>query len=334
VGEGTRRLTPLHVVLVAWCLALVVLAVGGPDDAAPAGATGATGVTLRAADAAHAGGTGATGTAAAPTPAHPAEPAELPGGGRRLFDGRVTVSYYGVAGDPRTGVLGEGSPDAVWPRLARAARAFDRPGLPARPAYELVVSIATRRPGPDGDHTRDVSRALVQRYVDAAHRHGALLVLDLQSGRSDFLTVAKRWEWALRDPWVGLAVDPEWRVGPGVVPGDRVGAVGAAELNRTAAWLDRLTAAHDLPEKPFVVHQFRSWMVEDIDRVRPRPHLGLVQHMDGFGTPGQKLSTYHAIARPELFHQGFKLFYRWDRPVMRASRVLGLQPPVEFVSFQ
>jgi hypothetical protein len=56
--------------------------------------------------------------------------------------------------------------------------------------------------------------------------------------------------------------------------------------------------------------------------------------MDGFGTPGQKLSTYHAIARPDLFHQGFKLFYRWDRPVMRASRVLGLQPPVEFVSFQ
>ena len=38
----------------------------------------------------------------------------------------------------------------------------------------------------------------------------------------------------------------------------------------------------------------------------------MVQHTDGFGTRGQKLATYHAVARPQQFRQGFKLFYDWD----------------------
>jgi hypothetical protein len=334
VGEGLRRLTPLHVVLVVWCLVLVGLAVAGPEGSAP----------HRAVSVPTTGPDRAPTTSSTPAPhaqpptagtgAGAAEPATLPGGRERVFDGRTVVAYYGCAGDPRTGVLGTAPPDALWPRLARAAHAFDRPGRPAQPAFELVATVAGRRPGPHGDYTRDVSRATVQRYVDAAHRHGALLVLDLQPGRSDFLTVARRWAWALRDPWVGLALDPEWRVGPHGVPGDGVGAVGAAELNRTSAWLDRLTAANRLPEKVFLVHQFRTWMVAGIERVRPRPHLALVQHMDGFGTPQEKRATYHAIARPDLFHEGFKLFYEWDRPRMWAAAVAALEPPVEFVSFQ
>jgi hypothetical protein len=231
-------------------------------------------------------------------------------------------------------VLGEGSPEEVWPRLVEAARAFDLPGRPAQPAFELIVSMAGDEPGPDGDYTRDLPRPVVQRYVDAAHRLGALLVLDVQPGRTDFLTAAHRWAWALRDPWVGLALDPEWRVGPDQVPGQVIGHVGAAELNRVSAWLDRLTADHRLPEKLLVVHQFRTSMVRDIDRVRPRRHLALVQHADGFGPPRQKLATYHAIARPDLFHEGFKLFYDQDVPLMSAARVLRIRPRVEFVSFQ
>ena len=132
----------------------------------------------------------------------------------------------------------------------------------------------------------------------AAHRHGALLLLDIQPGRSDFLTLAKHWAWALRDPWVGLAIDPEWRMGPGQVPGRVIGHVGAAEVNRVTAWLDRMTARAHLPQKLFFIHQFRTMMVRAPGRIRARPHLAMVQHVDGFGTPGEKLSTYRAVARP------------------------------------
>ena len=39
------------------------------------------------------------------------------------------------------------------------------------------------------------------------------VVLDLQPGRTDFLTQAKRYEPLLALPHVGLALDPEWRLG-------------------------------------------------------------------------------------------------------------------------
>jgi hypothetical protein len=46
-----------------------------------------------------------------------------------------------------------------------------------------------------------------------------LLVLDIQPGRSDFFTETIRLERWLREPDVGLAIDPEWRVTSSEVPG-------------------------------------------------------------------------------------------------------------------
>ncbi len=259
----------------------------------------------------------------------------LPHGGRRVFaGGRFLVAYYGTAGTGALGVLGEDRPDVAHRRLRRTAAAFRRPGRPVQPVYELIVSIADRAPGADGDHHHDIARAQVRRYIRAAHRHGALLLLDLQPGRADFLTVARRWAWALRDPYVGLALDPEWRMPPGRAPGQVIGHVSAGEINRVSAWLSTLVRRRDLPEKLFVVHQFRRDMVLGIDRVRARPGLALVQHVDGFGTPGEKLATYRAVARPGRFAMGFKLFYDEDVRRMTPAQVHRIRPRVRFVSFQ
>ena len=75
-------------------------------------------------------------------------------------------------------------------------------------------------------------------------------------------------------------------------------------------------------------------MVRGIDRVVPRPGLAMVQHVDGFGTPGQKLDTYRAVERSEAFHMGFKLFYDEDVDLMGARAVRALRPRVRFVSYQ
>jgi hypothetical protein len=200
--------------------------------------------------------------------------------------------------------------------------------------YELIVTVADRSPGPDGDFSHDISRDKVQQYIDLAHRDGALLLLDLQPGRTGFLEVAKRWEWALRDPWVGLALDPEWRMGRRQVPGRTLGSVDAREVNRTSAWLAQLVRERDLPEKLFVLHQFRTSMIRRIDAVQPRAHLAEVQHVDGFGTRGQKLATYAAVARPQQFTMGFKLFYDEDVRRMGPAQVFAVRPKVRFVSFQ
>src|SRR3954470_7345264 len=50
--------------------------------------------------------------------------AALPDGSDRLFPGHRVVAFYGAAGAPSLGVLGTGSPEEVWPRLARTARHY------------------------------------------------------------------------------------------------------------------------------------------------------------------------------------------------------------------
>lgn len=262
-------------------------------------------------------------------------PVRLPSGADRIFgSNRFLVAYYGTAGTGTLGVLGETSPDEMQRRASRAAAAFRGPGRPVQVVYELIVTIADPGPGPDGDFSHDIGRDQVRRYIRAAHRHGALLLLDIQPGRSDFLKVAQRWGWALEDPWVGLALDPEWRVPRGKVPGRVIGHVGAREINRTSEWLAALVREHDLPEKLFVLHQFRTSMIPDIDRVRSRPGLAMVHHVDGFGTRAQKLATYKAVERSDRFVMGMKLFYDEDVHRMGPVAVHAIRPRVRFVSYQ
>ncbi len=100
--------------------------------------------------------------------------------------------------------------------------------------YELVASVADAHPGADGNYSHYISRSDVLEYIRAAHRHHALLVLDLQPGRESFVPQARHFRWALRRPFVGLALDPEWRMGPGQVPAQTIGSVKAGEVNHVS----------------------------------------------------------------------------------------------------
>ncbi len=86
--------------------------------------------------------------------------------------------------------------------------------------------------------------------------------------------MVEHYRWALDHAWVGVALDPEWRMHPGQVPGRVIGHVDAAEVNRAAAYVARLTHRNDLPQKVFVIHEFRTDMVRRIGLVRHRPSLG------------------------------------------------------------
>jgi hypothetical protein len=259
----------------------------------------------------------------------------LPGGGLQVFGHhRFLVAYYGTAETGSMGVLGATDPATMNRRLMRAAQPFREAGEQIQPVYELIVTVADRSPGPDGDFSHDIPRALVERYVRAAHRNGALLLLDIQTGRAPFPEVARRWTWALKDPWVGLALDPEWRMKRHQVPATVIGSVHAAEVNQTSLWLSRLVQREGLPQKLFVLHQFRLSMLPDVQRIVHRPGLAMVQHTDGFGTRGEKLATYHAITRPQQFRQGFKLFYDWDKRRFTPQEVRRIRPAVSFVSYQ
>jgi hypothetical protein len=259
---------------------------------------------------------------------------QLPLGGRRLFPRYRLVAYYGTAGTGSLGVLGERPPGATTKKLRAVAKRY-RGGRPEiQIAYELISTIADRSPGSDGDYSHFIDTAAVQKYVHAARRHKAYLVLDLQPGRSTFLSQARHFRWALRKPWVGLALDPEWRMGPGEVPGEQIGHVRAREVNQLSSWLSRLTRSNNLPQKLLMLHQFRTDMVQNPHRIAQRPGLAMVQHIDGFGTRSQKLDTYHTVERAEQFTMGFKLFYDEDTDLFNPRRVLKIRPRISYVSYQ
>ncbi|MBZ5737209.1 hypothetical protein [Nocardioides mangrovi] len=324
-GSQPDHRGPILFLVLLVIVALLVVAWGARDESAGG-----------AAPAAHPAGRPSPSPASPSATAEPSAEATPRTKVRPKVFGRQTflVAYYGSGQTPALGVLGESRPNVIDRRLRAAAQPFARHGYDVRHVYELIVTIADGSPGPDGDYSHDIPRSEVQRYLAAARRHDALLLLDLQPGRSDFLDVAKRWAWALKDPRVGLALDPEWRMGPHQVPARTVGQVRAREVNRTTAWLARMVRRHDLPQKLLVLHQFRRDMVEDIAQVRDRPDLAMVQHVDGFGTQRQKRATYHAVARPRQFTMGFKLFYDEDVRRMGPREVHALRPRVRFVSFQ
>jgi hypothetical protein len=219
-------------------------------------------------------------------------------------------------------------------RLRAAARPFGTPHRKVQIVYELISSVADSYAGSDGDYSHFIPTSYVQEYVRAARRHHALLVLDLQPGRSNFLPQAKHFAWALRKPFVGLALDPEWRMGPHEVPAQTIGSVRADEVNRVSSYVAALTRRHDLPQKLFMVHQFTTGMVKHIHRVRRHGVLAMVQHVDGFGSQRAKLATYHNVARPKQFHMGFKLFYDEDTDRFRPREVRHIRPRIDFVSYQ
>lgn len=333
--SATRRAVALT--LIALVLGLAVIGqLQRDDDAASADSVSAHTTAQPAAPTSTAAepgaGVGLPGIATLTTPVAPAtsrwrsEPA-VPARG-------MLIAHYGTAGSGALGVLGERSPRKAHRRLVRAAQPFARQGRPVRLVYELIVTIADAHPGPDGDYSHDIARHQVRRYVEAARKRGALLVLDIQTGRSSFLEVARRWRWALKEPHVGLALDPEWRMGRHQVPGRVIGSVRAREVNKVSKWLSRLVVRKDLPEKVFVLHQFRTSMLPDVGRVKDRRGLALVQHVDGFGNRQEKLNTYRAVARPKRFAMGFKLFYDEDTNLMDARAVHRIRPRVRFVSYQ
>jgi hypothetical protein len=265
--------------------------------------------------------------------------AQLPGGGQVLFPGRRMVALYGHPGVPALGVLGEQDIPASIARVrALAAEYRAVSDEPVVPAFELITTVADSGPGPDGDYSSEAAPEFVRPWVDAARDAGVYVLLDLQPGRTDFLTQARRYTELLREPHVGLALDPEWRLGPDQRPLQQIGTVGVEEVNAVATWLADLTREDALPQKILMLHQFRLSMISGRERLdTTRDELSVVLHADGFGPPGEKIGTWDTLHQgaPAGVVWGWKNFYDEDSPTFTPAETLAVGPeaPV-FVSYQ
>lgn len=266
--------------------------------------------------------------------------AELPGGGLLMFEAdgvRRMVAMYGHPSTSQLGVLGEQGPAEGVARLRSIAEGYDADGADVVLAFEIIATVASAQAGRDGDYSNETSIDDIRPWIAAAAANDMYVVLDLQSGRTDFLTQAKQYEELLRLPHVGLALDPEWRLKPGQVHLRQIGTVDASEINQVAQWLAELVRDEALPQKLLVLHQFRFSMITDRELIETPPELAVVVHMDGQGPINTKYSTWDALTgTPDAgrFWWGWKNFYDEDSPTPTAEQVLALTPLPVFVSYQ
>ena len=265
----------------------------------------------------------------------------IPGGGQVMFTDepqRRLVAFYGHPVTSALGVLGEEQdPQEGIVRLKDVAAAYGSDGAVVLPTFEIIATVASAGAGRDGDYSNETDREVIRPWVEAAAANDVYVVLDLQPGRTDFLTQAKLYEEFLRLPHVGLALDPEWRLKPNQVHLTQIGSVDAAEVNEVVRWLAEVVREEALPQKLLIVHQFRFSMITNRELIETPPELAVVIQMDGQGSIGAKYNTWGVLTRgteESGFRWGWKNFYDEDLPTATPAQVLELTPVPVFVSYQ
>jgi hypothetical protein len=253
-----------------------------------------------------------------------------------LPDHRI-VSFYGNPRSAAMGILGALPPDEMLRRLRAQADEYARadPTRPVIPALHLVTVVASRDPGADGMYRIRMPDSLLAEVHGWTEPDSLLLFLDIQPGRSPAAREVERYLDFLRLPRVHLALDPEWTMGAGQVPGREIGSMHAEDVNRVVTMLAELVEAHRLPPKILVIHRFTEGMLRGHDRIRLDPRVQIVVTMDGFGPPSLKRDSYRRfVAGQPVQYTGFKLFYEQDVPLMGVDAVLALLPAPLLVIYQ
>lgn len=264
----------------------------------------------------------------------PPAPPQLPGGGRTIFPEHLVVGFYGAPQARELGELGIGSPAKAGQRLLEKAKEFEVEGRKVLPAMELIAEIAHSAPGEDGLYRGRQPNRIIRRYLRAARKIGAILILDIQPGHASFFAESQYLEKWLREPDVSLALDPEWHT-PGAVPGTVIGSIDVREVNAVSFWLDELVKQHNLPQKLLVVHRFTEDMIVGEEQLKPRENVAVTVNVDGFGGRAIKIAKYKEFAqRTPGLHNGFKLFFREDTNLLTPARVLRMKPQPELIVYE
>jgi hypothetical protein len=274
-----------------------------------------------------------------PTPAESASRKELPRGGTTIFPQYRLVGFCGTPQAPKLGKLaGNLTARAKTIEGYASQYAGDRKALPI---FELIAVVVQESPGKDGKSRRRVTEAVVDDYLKAARAAKALLLLNIQPGHSDFLTEAKAFEKYLKEPDVGVALDPEWSMSTAKqTPGATFGRTNGKTINEVGAYLSSLVAAGNLPEKVLVFHQVNSKVLREENDITTHPGVVLVKSVDGLGNRNSKVKTYNALAKgmPSGVHAGFKLFFDEDTAghhrMMTPAEVLALSQVPEYVMYE
>lgn len=279
-----------------------------------------------------AGGTSSTPTASAKT---------LPGGGRTLFPEHRLVGYCGMPGAPALGELGATSDlQAQVDKMLKLVKQYDDGSAKPLPTMELITTVVHPFPGKDGMFRERLDPKVIGEWSTVAEDNGCLLLLDIQPGLASFLDEAKAYEQWLLKPHISLALDPEWAVKPGQIPGRVFGTTTGGKVDEVAAYLSGLVQENALPQKPLIVHVLRRSILTEESALKQHPGVVTIKSVDGIGVPADKVKAYDLVMKgtPSHIKPGFKIFYSEDTagggPLMQPKDVLELTPVPDYVMYE
>ncbi|HEU0298296.1 MAG TPA: hypothetical protein VFR37_02555 [Longimicrobium sp.] len=251
------------------------------------------------------------------------------------------VVYYGNPSSRQMGALGQYPRDEMLQRLGRQVDQWRQadPGTPVIPGLHLIAVVAQGDAGPSGHYRAQMRDRAVDSIYQMARSINGILFLDVQVGTDDIRNIMPRFDEFLKRPDVHFAVDPEFYMRGGVVPGRRIGTMYAADINWVMDHLTQIVQQNNLPPKVLIIHRFTRNMVPDVQNVRLRPEVQLVMHMDGWGAPWLKYDSYrdYVVAYPAQF-TGWKNFYHNDTkkgdPLTTPQDLLQLWPEPLYIQYQ
>jgi hypothetical protein len=248
---------------------------------------------------------------------------------RDFLSSNQVVTFYGSPYSGALGILGELPPEQVIERLKAQAQLYDEANgfRGVQMGLHVVSTTAQPSPGSDGLYRLQVDMETLREWVDRACDNGLVIFLDIQVGHADFAAEVERLAPLLAEPHVHLALDPEFKMKPGEVPGQAIGGYTAEEINQVQATLQRIVEEKGLPDKILVVHQFQENMIDRPWDIAQYGNVRTVVVMDGFADPASKKAQYLRYAQPAPY-SGIKLFYKQDHPLMTESEVVRLRPDV------
>ncbi|MEP6688446.1 MAG: hypothetical protein ABJC36_08875 [Gemmatimonadales bacterium] len=258
----------------------------------------------------------------------------LPGS---LLPEYLIIAYYGNPKSTRMGILGQLPPNEMLPKLERTAREWANadPGRKVLPALHLIATVAQGKPGTGAKYRLRHSDQLIEQVLGWAEERGWIVFLDVQIGHSTVAAELPHLVKYLERPYVHLALDPEFAMKLGGVPGQRIGTLDATDINTASQLLADIVENKKLPPKVLVVHRFTQRMLTNHDQIKLDPRVQIVVDMDGFGAPYLKEDAYKFFIVPQpVQFTGFKLFYKNDKPMMTPDRVLGLWPAPVYIQYQ
>ena len=261
-------------------------------------------------------------------------PEPLPGA---LLPEHLIVAYYGNPKSQKMGILGQLQPEELLPRLEATATEWAKAerGRKVLPALHMVVTVAQGKPGKSGLYRLRQPDELIEKVLSWAEDRRWIVFLDVQIGGSSVAAELSRLVKYLERPYVHLALDPEYAMQRGGIPGRRVGTLDAAQVNEAVQLLTTIVDRQNIPPKVLVVHRFTQGMLTNYDQIKLDPRVQVVVNMDGFGPPRIKEHAYKSyVALEPVQFTGFKLFYKKDRPMMPPERVLALTPKPVYIQYQ